>query len=40
MGSSPFAPEEQGSLEEGKTRVVATLGGRIYHAGRRFDLLY
>jgi hypothetical protein len=29
-----FAPEEQGSLEEGKARVV---GGRIYHERRRFD---
>jgi len=30
MGSSPIAPEEQGSLEEGKARVVASFGGRIY----------
>jgi hypothetical protein len=35
----PFAfdPEEQGSLEEGKARIVATFGGRIYHVRRRFD---
>jgi hypothetical protein len=35
---SAFAPEEQGSLDERKTRVVATFGGRVYRARRRFDL--
>ena len=43
MGFSPFAfvfvPEEQGSLEEGKARVVATFGGRIYHRTQD-DLIY
>lgn len=34
---SPFAlaPEEQGSLEEGKVRVVATFGGRVHRARRQ-----
>jgi hypothetical protein len=31
-----FAPEEQGSLEEGKARVVATFGGRVLED----DLIY
>jgi hypothetical protein len=37
---SPFAftPEEQGSLDEGKARVVATFGGRVYRVRSRFDL--